>query len=270
MTDETGNEGLRADEISVTADGTLIVDGVSCDVPRGSFTALVGPNGAGKSTLLRAIAAVQRADSGSVRFGEHDLLGMPRRDRARTVAFVEQEAEAHVALDVESVVALGRIPHQGLWQDGRDSAELVAAAMETAGVIQFARREFGTLSGGERQRVMLARALAQQPELLLLDEPTNHLDVAAQLGTLSLVRSLTEGGLTVVAAMHDLGLAATWCDRVIVLREGRVVAAGPTAQTLTPALIREVYGVDATWVEHPVTGRQFIALSLPATPPQQD
>ena len=256
-------EGLRADEISVIADGTLIVDGVSCDVPRGSFTALVGPNGAGKSTLLRAIAAVQRADSGSVRFGEHDLLGMPRRDRARTVAFVEQEAEAHVALDVESVVALGRIPHQGLWQDGRDSAELVAAAMETAGVIQFARREFGTLSGGERQRVMLARALAQQPELLLLDEPTNHLDVAAQLGTLSLVRSLADGGMTVVAAMHDLGLAATWCDRVIVLRDARVVAAGPTAQTLTPALIRDVYGVDATWLEHPRTGRQFIALSLP-------
>jgi iron complex transport system ATP-binding protein len=110
---------------------------------------------------------------------------------------------------------------------------------------------------------MLARALAQQPELLLLDEPTNHLDVAAQLGTLSLVRSLAEGGLTVIAAMHDLGLAATWCDRVIVLREGRVVAAGPTQQTLTPALIREVYGVDATVLEHPVTGRPIIALSLP-------
>jgi iron complex transport system ATP-binding protein len=257
---------LEADRISVAAGGTLLIDGVSCEVPTGSFTALVGPNGAGKSTLLRAVAATRRPDAGTVRFAEHDLLGMPRRERARLLALVEQESESQVALDVEAVVALGRIPHESLWQDGRDSRDIVAAAMETAGVTTFAGREFGTLSGGERQRVMLARALAQQPRILLLDEPTNHLDVAAQLTTLSLVRSLAEGGMTVVAAMHDLGLAATWCDRVIVLREGRVVAAGATETTLTPGLIREVYGVDAAILTNPATGRPVIALSLPTRP----
>ncbi len=216
---------LQADGIGVRVGGKTIVDGVSVEVPAGSFTALVGPNDAGKSTLLRALAGVQAA-SGSVSFDGVNLLGMPRRERAKTVALVEQDADSTVAMQVESVVGLGRIPHQSLWAP--DGGAEVTAALLSAGAEHLAGRDFSTLSGGERQRVMLARAPAQEPKLLLLDEPTNHLDVSAQLATLELVRGL---GLTVVAALHDLSLAATYCDHVIVLRDGRVVGPAPRSRS---------------------------------------
>jgi iron complex transport system ATP-binding protein len=242
---------LVATGIGVSVGGKVIVQDVNAEIPAGSFTALVGPNGAGKSTLLRALAGVQAA-TGSVTFGGADLLSMPRRERARTIARVEQDADSTVAMRVESVVGLGRIPHQSLWAP--DGGAEVDRALRSAGAEHLAGRDFSTLSGGERQRVMLARALAQEPKLLLLDEPTNHLDVAAQLATLGLVGGL---GLTVVAALHDLTLAATYCDHVIVLQNGRVVGAGRTLEVLTPALIRSVYGVDATVLE--VEGRPVIA-----------
>jgi len=251
---------LTSDRVTVSAGGALLIDGVTIEAPGGELTALIGPNGAGKSTLLRTLAAVQRPAVGTVDFDGSDLLGMPRRQRARLAALVEQDAATDLAMPVADVVALGRLPHQGLWET--DPADPVAtAALDAVGMTDFAARDFGTLSGGERQRVMLARALAQQPRLLLLDEPTNHLDIGAQLAVLGLLRTLAGDGMTVVAALHDLGLAATYADRVIVLRQGRVVAAGATVDTLTPQLIREVYGVEAVVLTHPVTGRPVIALS---------
>jgi iron complex transport system ATP-binding protein len=257
MSGDLTGAGLR-----ISVGDTLIIDGIDCTAPAGSLTALVGPNGAGKSTLLRALAAVQRPESGSVAFDGSDLLGMPRRQRARIIALVEQDAATETSLKVEAVVALGRLPHQSLWRDETaDSVAIVASAMEAADVMAFATREFSTLSGGERQRVMLARALAQQPQVLLLDEPTNHLDIGAQLAVLALLQRLAASGTTVLAALHDLGLAATYSDHVIVVAGGRVVAAGATAATLTPALIRSVYGVEATVLQNPVTGRPVIALS---------
>ena len=253
---------LAGSRISISAGGTLLIDGIDCTVPSGSVSALVGPNGAGKSTLLRTLAAVHRPDSGDVTFDGIDLLGAPRRERARLVAFVEQDASTETAMTVASVVGLGRLPHQSLWRDETaDSAAIVASALDATGMGGFAPREFASLSGGERQRVMLARALAQEPSLLLLDEPTNHLDISAQLAALALLRSLAAGGMTVLAALHDLGLAATYADHVIVLRAGRVVAAGPTAATLTPELLREVYGVEATVLTNPVTGGIVLAFS---------
>lgn len=272
--------GLEASRITISAGSRLIVDGVDCSVPPGSVTALVGPNGAGKSTLLRALAAVERPSHGTVVFGDTDLLATPRRDRARLAAFVEQDAATDIAMTVEAVVALGRLPHQSLWGDsgrsdsgrsdsgrgdsGRgDSGHslIVADAMRTAGVAELSRREYSTLSGGERQRVRLARALAQEPRLLLLDEPTNHLDIAAQLAVLALLRELAAAGVTVLAALHDLGLAASYADHVIVLGAGQVVAAGPTGPTLTPDLIRAVYGVRATVLTDPATGRPVLGFS---------
>ncbi|CAN5293247.1 ABC transporter ATP-binding protein [soil metagenome] len=253
---------LEAQRIRILAGDTLIIDGVDCTAPAGSLSALIGPNGAGKSTLLRALAATETPAEGSVSFDGTDLFGLPRRQRARIAALVEQDAASEAALVVSAVVALGRLPHQSLWgADPADSTAIVAAAMHTAGVTDFAGRDFGSLSGGERQRVMLAKALAQEPRLLLLDEPTNHLDIGAQLATLHLLRRLAEDGVTVLAALHDLGLAAGYADHVIVLRDGKVVAAGPTAETLTPGLIRDVYGVEATVLQNPTTGRPVLALS---------
>ncbi len=251
---------LDASRIVITAGRKLIIDGVDCTVPRGSVSALVGPNGAGKSTLLRTLAAIHRPDAGTVTLDGSDLFTTPRRARARLIALVEQDSATETSMSVESVVGLGRLPHEGLWSDGA-SSEIVARALTTAGATDFAQREFATLSGGERQRVMLARALAQEPALLLLDEPTNHLDIGAQLATLTLLRDLAASGMTVLAALHDLGLAASYSDHVIVLRDGHVVAAGTIARTLTPELVRDVYGVTATVLTNPSTGRAVLAFS---------
>ncbi|TBN58477.1 ATP-binding cassette domain-containing protein [Glaciihabitans arcticus] len=243
----------------VSVGGKLIIDGIDCTVPPGSLAALIGPNGAGKSTLLRALAAVEKPQSGSVSFDGSELYGMPRRERAKLAAFVEQDAATELSLTVEAVVALGRMPHLSLWQAPDDASRTaVTDALDAVGMREFAGRDVTTLSGGERQRVLLAKALAQQARLLLLDEPTNHLDIRAQLSTLALLRSVASTGVTVLAALHDLGLAAAWCDSVIVVADGRVVAAGETAATLTPELIRDVYGVRATVFTDPASGRPVI------------
>jgi iron complex transport system ATP-binding protein len=267
----SAGSGLELEGVTVRLDGALILDGVDCSTPAGAVTALVGPNGAGKSTLLHAVAGVlpsgSRQSGGSaggsgIRFAGEDLLALPRRTRARTLALVEQGASTELSLTVAEAVALGRIPHLGPFADESDrDRELVREALAAVGMSDFAERDVTGLSGGERQRVLLARALAQEPRLLLLDEPTNHLDIAAQLTTLALLRGLADSGVTVVAALHDLTLAAGYSDHLIVLARGRVVAAGPTEETLTPELVGEVYGVEADILRHPRTGRAIVALS---------
>ena len=251
--------GLEAHDIRVRASGKLIIDGIDCTVAPGTFAALIGPNGAGKSTLLRALAAVEKPEAGDVSFDGTPLLSLPRRQRARLAAFVEQDAATELSLTVEAVVALGRVPHLSLWEaPDAASRTIIEESLDAVGMRDFAGRDVTTLSGGERQRVLLAKALAQRSQLLLLDEPTNHLDIRAQLSTLALLRSVATSGSTVLAALHDLGLAAACCDSVIVVADGRVVAAGETAATLTPELIRSVYGVRATVFTDPVTQRPVI------------
>lgn len=256
---------LSARDVSWGAGGRVIVDGVSFAVPEGRVTGLLGPNGAGKSSLLRLLAGVAVPDGGVVLADATILHELPRRERARRLALLEQETHPSVPLTVLDVVLLGRIPHHSGWglpragEESRD-AELAVRCLATVGLGGFEGREFATLSGGERQRVQVARALAQEPRLLLLDEPTNHLDVAAQLSLLSLVRSLE---LTTVAALHDLNLAASWCDHVVVLDAGRVVADGAPRDVLTPELVERVYGVRAHVLDHPGTGRPLIAFDSP-------
>lgn len=252
---------LSVTGLTVQIGDPRLVDEASFTAPNGAVTALLGPNGAGKSTLLRAIAGVQRSTDGRVEFGDHDLLALRRRDRARQVALVEQEASTELPVTARAVAALGRTPHESLL-GGRDpsSDDVVTEALRDAGASAFADRELPSLSGGERQRVLLARALAQQPKLLLLDEPMNHLDIAAQLDVLALLARLAADGVTVVAAMHDLALAASHADHVVVMSHARVVAFGPTADTLTPELIQDVYGVSAAWTSNPLTGKPLLAI----------
>jgi iron complex transport system ATP-binding protein len=258
-------DGLEVAGLVVRAGRVELVHGAGFAAPPGAITALLGPNGAGKSTILRAIAGVEAPASGAIAFGGDDLRGLRRRERARRVAFVEQDAATELPLDVRDVVARGRTPHESPW-GGRDTGSTAAIerALAAARVEAFADRRFASLSGGERQRVMLARALAQEPRLLLLDEPTNHLDIAAQLELLALLREHAARGMTVVTALHDLTLAADQADAVVVIADGRVVANGPARATLTPELIRDVYGVTAAWTENPVTGRPMLALGHPA------
>ncbi|MGB3910766.1 MAG: ATP-binding cassette domain-containing protein [Pseudolysinimonas sp.] len=252
---------LRVADVTVRVDDKTLVDAATFAAPAGAVTALLGPNGAGKSTLLRVVAGVLRPAVGSVHVDGDNLLAMRRRDRARRVALVEQDATTELPLTGRAVAGLGRTPHEALL-GGRDpsSDAVVTQAMTDAGALPFADRELPSLSGGERQRVLLARALAQKPRLLLLDEPMNHLDIAAQLEVLALLSRLAADGVTVLAAMHDLALAASQADHVVVLADGRVVASGPTAATLTPDLIHEVYGVRAAWTTNPLTGKPLLAI----------
>lgn len=254
--------GLDVSRVDVRIDGSLIVDGIDFAMPPGSVCALIGPNGAGKSTLLRVIAAVDKPDAGTVSFAGSDLRAIGRRQRARVVSFVEQDSSTELALTAREVVSLGRTPHQSLWQDeSADDATIISDALRTVKMTDFAERDFTSLSGGERQRILLAKALAQQPRLLLLDEPTNHLDISAGLSTLALLGELAASGVSVLAALHDLNLALSSSDHVLVIHHGRAIAAGPTAETLTPELIREVYGVRADVLRHPATGRPLVAFS---------
>lgn len=256
--------GLVVSGVTVQLGGRPIVDGVDMAVPAGSVTGLIGPNGAGKSTLLRAILGLIPA-MGSVGFDGADLITLPRRARAQFTAFVEQSSDSDARLTAREVVLLGRIPFQSIWQASpspEDSA-LAEAALAEVDMTDFADRLYQTLSGGEQQRVQIARALAQQPRLLLLDEPTSHLDVHAQLATLDLLRRRARSGATVLLALHDLNLAAAFCDSLVVLHDGRVAAAGAPGAVLTPALLRTVYGVDATILRHPGDGRPLIAYDLP-------
>ena len=188
-----------------------------------------------------------------------DLLALPRRRRAQIQALVEQDASTDLPLTVLDAVMLGRIPHRSVLAGTSETDTRIAlAALAQAQASDLAGRLVPTLSGGERQRVHLARALAQQPRVLLLDEPTNHLDIAAQLSTGALLRQLAGSGISVLAALHDLTYAAQVCDFVAVMARGKVVAAGPVDQVLTPAVIDPVYGVRTTVLQHPTTGRPLL------------
>jgi iron complex transport system ATP-binding protein len=253
---------LRLTDVAWSAGEVRVLDGVTAAAPGGRLTGLLGPNGAGKSTLLRVVGGVLAPDAGSVHLDGADLLALPRRERARRVALVEQEAVAAWPLTVREAVHLGRTPHLSRWGGltARDHAA-VDAALEAAGVSALADRRLGTLSGGERQRAHLARALAQEPRVLLLDEPTNHLDVHARLELLALLRSLVAADVTVVAALHDLNLAAAACDHVVLLADGRVAAEGPVEEVLVPDVVEPVYGVRCDVLTHPVTGRPVLTFS---------
>nr|WP_236567667.1 MULTISPECIES: ABC transporter ATP-binding protein [unclassified Nocardiopsis] len=235
--------GLGADRVGRRAGGRLVLDGVTL-VPRpGQTVGLLGPNGSGKSTLLRLLAGVLRPSSGVVTLDGRPLPRVGRRAAARSVAAVQQEAHTQTELTVRDVVALGRIPHRSPWAPASAAdTRAVAAALERTGLTDRAGQSWHTLSGGERQRAQIARALAQEPSELLLDEPTNHLDIQHQLDLLELVTGLP---VTTVIALHDLNLAAMYCDHLLVLRGGRAVAEGTPAEVLTPSLIAEVYGVRA-------------------------
>ncbi|KAA1380531.1 ABC transporter ATP-binding protein [Aeromicrobium fastidiosum] len=234
---------LATREVSWDVGGRRVVDGVTLDVTPGTVVGLLGPNGSGKSSLLRLLAGTRTPTSGQVLLDGDDLRRVRRRDVARRIAVVEQHAQTELDLVVSDVVRLGRIPHRGTWSAESDAdRSAVSEALERVELTALAGRSWHTLSGGERQRVHIARALAQQPQELLLDEPTNHLDVHHQLDLLGLVRRLR---MTSVVALHDLNLAAMFCDRLVVLKDGAVVATGTPTDVLTPELIAEVYRVRA-------------------------
>ena len=253
---------IRARGVRFAHRDRQVLHGVDLDAADGRVVGLVGPNGSGKTTLLRTLHASLRPSAGRVEVDGDDVGALSTREVARRVAVVAQEGEGAPALTVAEVVLLGRTPHRSAF--ARTSAadeDAAAASLERVGALHLAGRAFTALSGGERQRVLIARALAQRAPNLLLDEPTNHLDVRYQHEVLALLRGL---GRTVVVVLHDLDLAAAHCDEVVLLQEGRVVAAGAPGEVLTPRAVRAVYGVDAHRVQ---LGDGFaLVLRPPASP----
>ncbi|RBP64256.1 iron complex transport system ATP-binding protein [Brevibacterium sanguinis] len=256
---------LNAQRVSWRRGGALVVDDVSLEPQEGETIGLLGPNGSGKSSLLRLLQAVSRPDSGVVSLDGADISAVGRRAVARRIAAVTQHVDTDTDITVHDVVRLGRTPHRTLFGFASgDDERVIAESLDRVGLTDKADRLWTALSGGERQRAHIARALAQQPRELLLDEPTNHLDIRHQLDLLDLISGLE---VTSIIALHDLNLAAMFCDRVVVLDTGRAVAAGRPAEVLTSDLIREVYEVDAEVVPDPSTGRVRITFIVPGRAP---
>lgn len=235
---------IDASRLSVTAQGARILDGVSFSLDGGELVGLIGPNGAGKSTLLRTLAGLAAASSGSLLIDGAPVAAIDRRALARTVAYLPQNGPAHWGLSVEAVVRLGRLPHRGRSTGGdAHDAAAVERAMQATGIADLRRRAVDTLSGGERLRALLARALAVEAPVLLADEPVAALDPRHQLLTMALLRETARSGRLVVAVLHDLSLACRFCDRLLLLRGGALIADGPWRDTLTDANIAAAYGV---------------------------
>lgn len=242
------------------------IRGISFDVAPGSFLGIVGPNAAGKSTILKTIAATLKPTQGVVYFQGEDLNKISRRDLARKVAVVPQETEMHFPFTVLEVVMMGRHPHiERFDRESEDDFKIVRNAMESANCWHLKDRNILELSGGERQRVILARALAQEPQIILLDEPVAHLDLSAQLDVLNLLKEMnTSLGVTVIGILHDLNLAAQFSKQLIMLNQGKIYSAGTPEEVLTTENIKEVYNTDVMVIKHPLTGAPQIVL-LPST-----
>jgi iron complex transport system ATP-binding protein len=238
--------------ISVDIGGRRIVNDVHVTVPDGSFVGLLGPNGSGKSTIMKTIYRVNHPEAGQVLLDGQDLLAMRPKEVARRVAVLAQDTTVEFDFTVFEIVMIGRTPHKRAFDRDNDTdRSIVAHAIERVSCEDLAHRSFNTLSGGEKQRVLIARAIAQGADHLILDEPTNHLDIRYQLDVLELVAGL---GITILAALHDLSLAALFCDTVYLLTDGTIVTGGPPASVITTEMVRHAYGADVLVIEHPETG----------------
>jgi iron complex transport system ATP-binding protein len=239
---------LRAADVSfVYGPGQDVLHGVTVDVPRGSLVGILGPNGSGKTTLLRVLSGMLEPSAGEVTLDGRDVRHLSRRNLARAIAVVPQETRLAFEYSVLEVVLMGRYPHLGPFElEGQDDVGVAREALAATGTLGLQDRPFPTLSGGEKQRVIIASALAQAAGLMLLDEPTAALDPGFQIEIAGLLRRLNrERGVTMAVATHDLNLAAGLCEQLVLLRDGRVLAAGPTAEVLTRETVLALYDVEA-------------------------
>ncbi len=267
MSSERSTATIDVDGLSFAYDGAQVLHDVSLRLASGEMAAVIGPNGAGKTTLLACVNGLLREHEGLVQIGGRDVRLMRPRDVARIVGAVPQEFQIPFAYRVREIVSLGRAPYLGRFGALSEADEhAVDRALAVTDVESFQGREYNALSGGERQRVVIALALAQDPRVLLLDEPTAHLDLSHRMELLRLVTTINaERGVTVLAALHDIDLAATSFPRVIVLSAGRIVADGPPRDVITSELLRRVFDVDAQVIGDPRTGAPRVLPNLEAS-----
>lgn len=253
---------IQADRVSKSMDGKPILKEVGFHVPEGSFFGIIGPNGSGKSTLLKLISGVEPVSSGEVRVRDKRIAEFPRKELARQLAVLPQDSLPQVGFTVREVLELGRYPFQDwLGRETADPSQLIDGVVEKLGLQKLENRSISVLSGGERQRVALGKTMVQEPRIVLLDEPTTYLDIGYQIQMMDYVREWQRDcGLTVVAVLHDLNLAAMYCDRVLVLHEGMALGVGTPEEMLKEELLERVYGTKPLILPHPVSGVPQILL----------
>lgn len=248
---------IEGKEITFRYGTENILEKITFEIEKGSFVSILGPNGSGKSTLLKNISAELTPDTGAVFLESQDIFTIKRKTLAQKMAVVPQDTGAEFPFSVMEAVLMGRMPHQKRFQgDSEHDLEVAKHAMELTNVWHLRDRAINELSGGERQRVIAARALTQEPKVILLDEPTSHLDLQHQLELLELMADLNRtNGLTVIAVLHDLNLAAQFSQKIILLSEGKIKAYGEPHEVLTAEMIREIYHVEVAVSTNEITGR---------------
>ncbi len=253
---------LRIMGVEFSYGSEAVLKGVSIEIPQGEMLSIIGPNGAGKTTLLRCINRILKPRKGVIMVNGKSIEGISRREIARKMGYVPQSTHQVFPNTVFDVILMGRRPHFA-WKCNEKDIEKVLETLKMLGIENLAMRDITELSGGQQQKVFIARALAQEPEILLLDEPTSNLDIKHQLEVMNIIKSITnEKGITAIMAIHDLNLASRYADRVIMMHEGRIFAAGSPEEVLTPENIREVYGVEA----EVLCGKDGKPLILPLRP----
>jgi iron complex transport system ATP-binding protein len=247
---------IGLEQVSFARGDVTVLRDISLKVKQGELFGIIGPNGSGKSTLLSLIAGTERPSGGSLTVSGRLVSSYSRKELARLMAVLQQEAVPPIGFTVREVVEMGRYPYQNWFGDERqDSVPLIDSIMDTLDLKRLADRTIEQLSGGERQRVALGKTMAQQPRLLLLDEPTTYLDIGYQVQMMDYIRSWQQRDeLTIVAVLHDLNLAALYCDRLAVLCDGQIYGVGTPSELLSPSLVEAVYGTTPEVVVHPTEG----------------
>lgn len=234
---------IKTENISVTLEKNNILKDINIEVDNKEVVGIIGPNGSGKSTLLKCIYRVLKPSEGVIRLDDIDIKSIPVKESSRKLSVLSQHNNYSFDFTVKEIVLMGRAPYKKFMErDNKGDYDIVNDALQKVDMIEFKDRSFQSLSGGEQQRVILARALAQQPKCLILDEPTNHLDIKYQLQLMRIVKGLN---IEVIAAIHDLNIAAMYCDKIYVLKDGEIIKFGKTKEVLTKKLIKDVYEVDA-------------------------
>lgn len=234
---------IKAENINITLEKNNILKDINIEVDNKEVVGIIGPNGSGKSTFLKCIYRVLKPSDGAILLDKVDIKDMTVKESSKRLAVLSQHNNYNFDFTVKDIVLMGRSPHKRFMErDNKEDYAIVNDALKKVEMLEFKDRSFQSLSGGEQQRVILARALAQQPQCLILDEPTNHLDIKYQLQLMRIVKNLN---IEVIAAIHDLNIAAMYCDKIYVLKDGEIIKYGNPKEVLTQKLIKEVYEVDA-------------------------
>lgn len=245
---------LKVEKLTYDIGGTRILKDITFDVEENTFVGVIGPNGSGKSTMLKSIYGVNKPSGGNIYFEGDDLLKISSKDRAKKIAVLAQESGGQFDFSVQQVVEMGRYPHKNTLENySKHDLEIVDRVLYEMKLDNYRERSFNTLSGGEKQRVLIARLLVQESKFIILDEPTNHLDIGHQIEIMNIIKKM---GVTVLSAIHDMNMAAIYCDKLVIMKKGEVITQGSVEETLTSEMLKDLFNVEAEI--HDLKGRKHV------------